>query len=340
MTGYDTLVKEDERERREGKHSIPEPESRIVYLPFNSPGHASDELCTIKARLREGQCTNVIGVLRNRLLALRQFQNMRSKHVSGQKATTWAATLIESLNKKIADLSCKYNECYSSYVALVGEEAALPLRRLEKSDVRVYGVEDSDADAIKHLNRLDARDPRTTASRRKVNSRKQAAGHRDPPGMSTSLFSWIWLGGGIPLKSQDRLMHDSKCCLLFGPKQTYLLSTGICREWSKAHARKERWGEEVALLKEEMRRVLATLDFKQTQWEDRAAADNSLTADVHDGQRAYALKQAAARSQLKDTFRDLWLRSEPPRGKVWDEGDALRLLEVKKALGLVPAVEP
>lgn len=210
LDGFDQLVEEDERERRASASPPPDPEQRLVYLPSNSPSHASPEVCSIEARLREARCTDILIVLRNRLLAARQFQSMRNKNVSGQNATTRAATLIAALNSKIVDLVCEYRECYNSYVWLVGEEAALPLRQLEKGDVRVYGVEESDAEAVKNLNRLDARDPRTTASRRKANSRKAASHRRDAPGESTATMSWIWVGGGIPQPGQDGLMHESK----------------------------------------------------------------------------------------------------------------------------------
>lgn len=139
---------------------------------------------------------------------------MRNKHLSGQKAMTRAASLVQSLNNKIVDLSCKYNECYASYVWLVGEEAALPLRRLAQEDVQVYGVEESDAEAVKNLNRLDGRDPRTTASRRRANARTTHGNRRDPPGQSTAVMNWLWVGGTVPSANDDSFMHESELYVL------------------------------------------------------------------------------------------------------------------------------
>ncbi|KIY60949.1 hypothetical protein CYLTODRAFT_495459 [Cylindrobasidium torrendii FP15055 ss-10] len=314
---FDLLVTEDEKERRAQSLGPPDPEAQLVYLPLNSPNHCSEELAAIEAQLRRAQCNDTLALIRKRLLARRQFQTMRNKHLSGQKAMTRAATLVQSLNNKIVDLSCKYNECYTSYVWLVGEEAALPLRRLAQEDVQVYGVEESDAEAVKNLNRLDSRDPRTTASRRKANARKGNTNRRDPPGQSTAVMNWLWVGGAVPSANDDALMHES-----------------IREEWSKARARKERWSEEVTLLKEEMRRVLASLEHERKQWETRAQEQHAdLTADVLAGRSAYALKQASARTALAEAFRALWLRTTPPRGKRWDEADSLHLHHIQVALG-------
>lgn len=87
------------------------------------------------------------------------------------------------------------------------------------------------------------------------------------------------------------------------------------------------------MIAEEMRRVLATLDFERAQWERRADGGDGETADVRLGRRAYALAQAAARARMSDAFRALWLRTEAPRGKVWDDGDTARLERVRSVIG-------
>lgn len=210
FTNYDALLAADEEERRQECLPSPEPELTVVYVPSNSPGHAGELVCSHEVRLREAQCTDVMVVLRNRLLAIRQFLNVRNKFISGQVARTRAQKLIDTLHRKIVDLAIKYRECFQSYVWLVGEEAALPLRRLEKENIRVFNVEEADSEAIKNLNRLDGRDPRSTASRRKVASRRPADNRRDPPGESKSTPNWVWFGGGIPSLKDNQLMHKSK----------------------------------------------------------------------------------------------------------------------------------
>ncbi|KAF7337302.1 hypothetical protein MSAN_02255400 [Mycena sanguinolenta] len=64
-------------------------------------------------------------------------------------------------------------------------------------------------------------------------------------------------------------------------------------EWTKARARSKRWKEEVALLEEEYRRVLASFEHEAGRWEARAqAAAGGTDAELAQGKTAYALKQA------------------------------------------------
>jgi hypothetical protein len=78
-------------------------------------------------------------------------------------------------------------------------------------------------------------------------------------------------------------------------------------EWCKARARMLRWKEEVLLLQEEMRRTSASLDGLAAEWEERAS--NVWGPEgLHDGQRGYALRQAAIRRRIKSTFEARWSR--------------------------------
>jgi hypothetical protein len=64
-------------------------------------------------------------------------------------------------------------------------------------------------------------------------------------------------------------------------------------EWAKSLARKLRWTEEVQILKEEMRRVIAYSKWRATWWEDRIHARPGLTLDLQEGLRAYAVRQSS-----------------------------------------------
>ena len=88
-------------------------------------------------------------------------------------------------------------------------------------------------------------------------------------------------------------------------------------EWSKALARKDRWHEEVELLKEEMRRVLRSLKWEELRWRthaDTPKKEEEMYAEW-DGRVAYAKKQAAGVLDVRLSFEQLWLRKEPSRGQ-------------------------
>jgi hypothetical protein len=78
-------------------------------------------------------------------------------------------------------------------------------------------------------------------------------------------------------------------------------------EWAKAHARVERWEEEIELLLEEMRRVPWYMKWKTQWWVDQAAGrGDEVSPLLKSGCRAYAAKQAYIWSSLGEKFRGMW----------------------------------
>ncbi|KAJ6448675.1 hypothetical protein C8R47DRAFT_1084955 [Mycena vitilis] len=73
-------------------------------------------------------------------------------------------------------------------------------------------------------------------------------------------------------------------------------------EWSKAKARKNRWEEEVQLIREEMKRVLRFLRWRAAWWERRRSTAGS---DAY----AYAARQAAAVRKMARSFKREWNKS-------------------------------
>jgi hypothetical protein len=77
-------------------------------------------------------------------------------------------------------------------------------------------------------------------------------------------------------------------------------------EWAKSHARANRWREEVLLLTEEMRRVIAYLEWKALWWHTQGSRHDSLRADITDGLTAYAHRQGNLMHRLAESFAALW----------------------------------
>lgn len=88
----------------------------------------------------------------------------------------------------------------------------------------------------------------------------------------------------------------------------------------KSYARVERWKEEVQLLAEEMRRVVAFLDWRRLWWlsqaDKRREVAKELEEDLPSGLEAYAKQQADCYDCLTTSFARKWVdllrRSEPP----------------------------
>lgn len=77
-------------------------------------------------------------------------------------------------------------------------------------------------------------------------------------------------------------------------------------EWAKARARCLRWTEEVHLLKEEMRRVRKTLEWKAAWWDERRTGWDALDEPTREGVWAYASRQASIQRALHARFTRIW----------------------------------
>ncbi|KAG1769718.1 hypothetical protein EV702DRAFT_1181707 [Suillus placidus] len=107
----------------------------------------------------------------------------------------------------------------------------------------------------------------------------------------TGTISWIWLvsHGGTTGHSENERVQDR-----------------VRMEWCKARARAARWSEEVELLAEEMRRVLAFLEWQGNWWHERAVLRPLEKITEQEGLRAYAYRQAALRFAMRNSFQARW----------------------------------
>ncbi|KAG2120428.1 uncharacterized protein F5147DRAFT_741483 [Suillus discolor] len=104
----------------------------------------------------------------------------------------------------------------------------------------------------------------------------------------TTIMSWIWLMHGVSADDSAGL-QDS-----------------LHVEWCKARARHNRWHEEIQLLMEEMRRVLAFLKWYIQWWEECATLRTFVRAEETEGFVAYAKRQGAVCRALLTSFEDRW----------------------------------
>ena len=88
---------------------------------------------------------------------------------------------------------------------------------------------------------------------------------RDGTGETRRMLSWIWTTDSQTPNPDD---DDDEILRV---------------EWAKSRARAARCREEVLLLKEEMRRVVAFLDWKTKWWMDRREARIDVKKDLLEG---------------------------------------------------------
>lgn len=129
----------------------------------------------------------------------------------------------------------------------------------------------------------------------------------------TTTMSWIWLSRGIEEVGEGtstEVVQDSKSCFLYGHSRlTHIPVLHI--EWCKARARSMRWWEEVLLLLEEMRRVMAYHAWHANWWEDLAFAKSDLSPPNEEGHTAYAFRQAGIHLAMHSNCEHLWRNMIP-----------------------------
>ncbi|KAF4600652.1 hypothetical protein EYR38_005295 [Pleurotus pulmonarius] len=103
--------------------------------------------------------------------------------------------------------------------------------------------------------------------------------------------SWIWRTGGMAGSDNE---GDG-------------LHSSLRLEWCKSQARALRWSEEVLLLKEEMRRVLAFLRWQAEWWEVKGRSTEEGVPDVlTEGLIVYARQQSDIQIRLAGSFAMKW----------------------------------
>lgn len=112
------------------------------------------------------------------------------------------------------------------------------------------------------------------------------------------VVSWIWLASSPAGRPRETASDEE-------------IDRSLRVEWSKSHARTERWREEVQLLAEEMRRVVAFLNWKQMWWISQAGQRewDAITLDrcTRSGLDAYAQEQAHCYGTLATSFARQWV---------------------------------
>lgn len=123
---------------------------------------------------------------------------------------------------------------------------------------------------------------------------------RDPNDVSTKSRyepSWIWLAPRVTEAhgNSDLAMNEQE------------FNKSMRVEWAKTCARMNRWKEEVLLIQEEMRRVLAYHEWRNTWWEEQSSRRTVGDGTIQSGLAGYAKKQAAISRRMAEVCAAYWL---------------------------------
>ncbi|KAG1746445.1 hypothetical protein EDB19DRAFT_1894208 [Suillus lakei] len=110
----------------------------------------------------------------------------------------------------------------------------------------------------------------------------------DGTSIGQQTVSWIWKTHGISTNTEHGLQDSLRV------------------EWCRARARAHRWEEEIQLLREEMRRVLAFLQWQAVWWDAQSSWRTFGSPEAAEGGAAYACRQASLRRSMASHFKSIW----------------------------------
>ncbi|KAJ7812570.1 hypothetical protein B0H14DRAFT_3478739 [Mycena olivaceomarginata] len=279
------------------------PETIPIYLPSSLPADVRQTVCAPELveqedQLRNAQANESLRELRLGLQTRTFAHRFKRKHFDGQGAYTKTRELVDGIEDRIRSSATRYRAARAVLLALRGpgpwEDR---LQELKQEDIRGMN-ERALNEEEKEVNRK---------ARRMAGLPEDADGgdldEYGDPVERTVLFnletgeghhnlSWLWYSGA--LKDGDVTADGS-------------LHEDIRVEWVKAQARAERWREELILLEEEMRRVLEFCAWKARWWDERVESRSiSVTPELAEGLRAYALAQAVRERAWEVQWRTKW----------------------------------
>ncbi|KAF4618086.1 hypothetical protein D9613_012669 [Agrocybe pediades] len=285
------------------------PEDEEIWLPSriltveDRARLCVDGLADMEQQLRDAQLRDSLDSLRMVLRMKTRMVQFKNANIRGQRDGTRSRAMIDRVHERA-------RVCVEKYWAARAAKLVLSPSGAWEQTYRV--MEDGDVRGYQDPNRLRPRQGRAGTledSQLEAESAPTAGGSvlesnvfllpqerekRDGSGETRRTLSWIWLVDGQHSESEG---------------DEDVLRT----EWARSRARANRAREEVMLLKEEMRRILAFLDWKGKWWLQRISPRVDVSKDLAEGLRSYAEVRADHRGVMPLRFGSRYL--EYIRGK-------------------------
>lgn len=268
-----------------------------LFLPCHPPRKlptsraSSPALRDMEALLRWASMEDELENLRHQLRLRGCLYRHKRKQIRGQRASTRAMTAQQAVNANVTKSANAYRRHRAAYLALKGAGPWVEeMRELADSDCR--GLGDG---LIKEMERAAGDRVRDFIAERNGKERS---------GDTTRRIPWIWFATS---EHAGLTITDGALSVLHVRISARLIHMAeLMVEWCKSRARAQRWVEEVRLLDEEMRRVLAFCESMAVIWDGRRRPKETIpltktqerwAADKawEDGVCAYACKQAWVR---------------------------------------------
>jgi hypothetical protein len=242
------------------------------------PSHARYEF-----ELRVGQAHAALEELRRLLLVRTAKYHYKDQFERGVSSNTRAKTSIQNVDERIRRTAAGYRVARLALVNLgpmLGESAW-------KNQLRVLAADDV------------RQRPRATFSDPEHKMRKKRRKRADPR---------VWAADARQKRDEERTASWIWMSQLSAEEEETGMADALRVEWAKTRAKAWRWTEEVDLVEEEMRRVVAFLEWKAERWavlRDERCSEG-LDEITLEGLSAYAQRQARIQLDLRDVFSETW----------------------------------
>lgn len=295
----------------------PNPEDVPLWLPSAIPPGRRRAACTeglpeAELKLRTAQCSSSLHGLRQVLQLKTRMVYFKNKNITGQRKGTCSRSFIDRVHQRAIHVVQKYRAARHAKFKLEGPgDWENTFKELKNDDVRSYSVRQKKPEPLRRGIWEDGHGPPSpTPSEDELESgksesksesdlemeddaarqteRQQLKKRKKGTGETRKELSWIWTTASASTQTEDA---------------DHILRA----EWAKSRARTDRAREEVELLLEEMRRVLAFLEHVTRVWGDRIVQRaSSVDTALMEGLQSYGNKQILFQQSLLASFRILW----------------------------------
>ena len=225
-----------------------------------------------EVQLHIAQANDALADIRHHLRIISGLWQFKKVNISGtgNQPNTRMRSLFNRFNHRMRQSVLRYRAARSALSAAnLGQQWEDMLKDLKDSDVRGPGKDDFYLDEPGKAN--------WGASKGRYE------------------ISWIWL---VPQSSSEINTNSSE----------QVFDEGLRVEWSKSQARKMRWGEEVQIIQEEMRRTIVYYEWRQQWWLEQKDRQTAHEDSIQHGIKAYSEKQAHYCKCLAEGFAMAWLQ--------------------------------
>ncbi|KAI0038301.1 hypothetical protein FA95DRAFT_1505875 [Auriscalpium vulgare] len=261
--------------------SSEQPERIKLYLPSDFTAAQRDELCSptivsMESKLRYAGMCDALEDVRHQLRFRTYVNTWKIKNVRGQRPNTRARDMQARIEDSVKRAAEAYRKHRAAYQGLSGD-GDWQRRFQELKDEHLVGLGERMIHAIDHADEQRLREY--------VRGRHPGGA---ASGESSHTVPWVWYS--------------------YGEGENGEMEIDLKIEWFKARARSKRWVEEVLLLYEEMRRVVATCMWKSDLWTSRGESGQrpDVSRELQEGLVGYAGKQAVMFSDFSVQFSASW----------------------------------